>query len=117
MRWPLVVDVPVLFSDKFLQSKEFDLIVPQIQFIFRVWDIRVVEQRRVHTVRIVHKTGDSPGAVLGRMSTCPLVCKRQVLGVQTVQKTLEVPQLQFIDEGSCRWNLLLQVSSIFQCEV
>ena len=29
----------VLFSDKFLQSKEFDLIVPQIQFIFRVWDI------------------------------------------------------------------------------
>ena len=47
VRRPLVVDVPVLFSDKFLQSKEVDLIVPQIQLIFKVWDIPVVEQRRV----------------------------------------------------------------------
>ena len=29
-----VMDVPVLLSDTFLQSKEFDLIAPQIQFIF-----------------------------------------------------------------------------------
>ena len=54
-----VMDVPVLFSDKFLQSKEFDQIVPQIQFIFRVWDIPVVQWRRVHTVQPVLKTGDS----------------------------------------------------------
>ena len=37
-------------SDEFLQSKEFDGLVPQIQFISRVWDIPVVEQRRVRTV-------------------------------------------------------------------
>ena len=36
--------VPVLFS------KEFYRLVPQIQFISRVWDIAVVEQRRVRTV-------------------------------------------------------------------
>ena len=66
MRRPLVVDVSVLFSDKFLQSKELDLIVPQIQFILRVWDFAVVSQRRVRTVQTVQKTGDSPGAVLGR---------------------------------------------------
>ena len=41
---------------------------------------------------------------------------RQVLGVQTVQKTLEAPQLQFIDEGSCRWNLQLQVPAVFSAK-
>ena len=53
------MDVPVLLSDKFLQSKEFDQNVPQIQFIFRVWDIPVVQQRRLRTVQPVQKTGDS----------------------------------------------------------
>ena len=43
-------DVPALFSDKFQQSKEFYRFVPQIQFISRVWDIPVVEQRQVRTV-------------------------------------------------------------------
>ena len=37
-----VMDVPVLLSDKFLQSKEFDQNVPQIQFFFRVWGLPVV---------------------------------------------------------------------------
>ena len=55
----LVMDVPVLLSDKFLQSKEFDQIAPQIQFIFRVWDIPVAQRRRVRTVQPVQKTGDS----------------------------------------------------------
>ena len=40
-----VVDVPVIFIDKFQQSGKFDLIVPQIQFIFRVWDTPVVQHR------------------------------------------------------------------------
>ena len=53
------MDVPVLFSDKFLQSTEFDQNAPQIQFIFRVWDFPVVQQRRLHTVLPVQKTGDS----------------------------------------------------------
>ena len=54
-----VMDVPVLFSDKFLQSTEFDLVAPQIQFISRVRDIPVVQRRRVRTVQPVQKTGDS----------------------------------------------------------
>ena len=59
-------------SDKFLQSKEFDRLVPQIQFFSRVWDIPVVEQRRVRTVHTVQKTGDSPGAVLGEDVDMPV---------------------------------------------
>ena len=54
-----VMDVPVLLSDKFLQFKEFDQNAPQIQFIFRVWDIPVVQQRRLRIVQPVQKTGNS----------------------------------------------------------
>ena len=97
----------MLFSDKFLQSKEFDLIVPQIQF-FRVWDIPVVE----HSANTVQKTGDSPGAVLGMMSTCPLVCNDRVM-VQTVRKTVSVPQVQFIDEGPSRCEHEAKVPAVF----
>ena len=79
-------------SDKFLQSEEFDRLVPQIQFFSRVWDIPVVEQRQVRTVP------NCAEAVLGRMSMRPLLCNDRVM-VQRVQKTVLVPQLQFIDVG------------------
>ena len=71
------VDVPVNISDKFLQSKEFDLIEPQIQFIFRVWDVPVVQQRRARTVHTVQKTGGAPGAVLGEDVDMPVCVQRQ----------------------------------------
>ena len=54
-----VMDVLVLLSDKFLQSKEFDQNAPQIQFIFREWDIPVVQRRRLRTVQPVQKTSHS----------------------------------------------------------
>ena len=44
----LVVDVPVLFSDRFQQFFEF--FVPQVQFLDRMVDIPVVQQRLVPTV-------------------------------------------------------------------
>ena len=53
------------------------------------------------------------GAVLGMVLTCPLLYYNRCLVVQTVQKTLEVPQLHFIDVGSCRWNLQLPVPAVF----
>ena len=81
-----VKEVPVLLSDKFLQSKEFDLIAPQIQFIFRVWDIPVVQRRRVRTVQPVQKTGDSTVPVqFLRAVNKPVVVQRQL-----VQAALEL---------------------------
>ena len=44
----LVVGVPVIFSDKFQQLFEF--FVPQVQFLDRMVDIPVVQQRQVLTV-------------------------------------------------------------------
>ena len=44
----LVVDVPVPFNDKFQQFFEF--FVPQVQFLDRMVDIPVVQQRQVPTV-------------------------------------------------------------------
>ena len=76
-----VMDVPALFSDKFLQSKEFDLVVPQIQFIFRVWDIPVVQRRGARTVQLLQKTGDSTVQVqfLGAVDK-PVVVQRHAPG-------------------------------------
>ena len=68
-------------SDKFLQSTEFHLIVPQIQFIVRVWAIPVVQQRRVCTVQLVQKTGDSTAPVqVLEVVDMPVVVRWQALG-------------------------------------
>ena len=80
--WTPVVDVPVNMQLKFQQFCEFDIPVPQIQFIVRVLDISVVPQRQVQC-STVHG---------------PVVVQRQVPGmVLTVLITVEVPQSQFID--------------------
>ena len=84
----LVVDVPVIISDKFQQSIVYeDVEVPQIQFIDRVVDLSVVLQRRVPTVQTVQKTGEIPQ--LQFLDRCQ---------VGTEQKTVEVPQLQCSDK-------------------
>ena len=60
-------DVPVTISDKFQQSKRFELKVPRIQFILRVCELPVVQLRRVPTVQTVQKRQRfrGSGAVLG----------------------------------------------------
>ena len=75
-----VMDVPVLFSDKFLQSKEFELIVPQIQFIFRVWGHSSC-MRRARTVQPVQRAGDPTVMVqLCRAVDMPVVVQREAPG-------------------------------------
>ena len=71
--------VPVTISDKFQQSKKFELKVPQIHFILRVCELRVVQPRRVPTVQTVQKTQrfHGPGAVLGVVDV-PVVAQRQL---------------------------------------
>ena len=44
------MDVPVNMQLKFQQFYEFDILVPQFQFIVRVLDISAVPQRQVRTV-------------------------------------------------------------------
>ena len=87
-----VVDVPVIFKDKFQQSKRFELKVPQTQFFLRVPDIPVPTQRQVPTVLTLTVQ------VQFLEGLTPVVVQRQVF-VVTVQKTVEVPQLQVIDVG------------------
>ena len=59
----LVVDVPVIISDKFQQSIVYeDVEVPQIQFIDRVVDFSVVLQRRVRTVHLCAEDRRDPTA-------------------------------------------------------
>ena len=70
----LVVAVHALFSDKFQQSKEFYRFVPQIQFISRVWDIPVVEQRQVRTVLNFAEDGRFVRCSFWSMLTRPLLC-------------------------------------------
>ena len=56
----LVVDVPVMISDKFQQSTVYENKVPQFQFVDRVVDFSSLLQRRVPTVQTVQKTGEIP---------------------------------------------------------
>ena len=92
---PLVVDVLVNISDKFLQSKEFDLWVRTVP--------NCAEDRR-----------------FARCSSwedvdAPLLCNDSVM-VQTVQKTVLVPQLQFIDVGSIRCDHTAKVPTVFRTQ-
>ena len=70
----MVVDVPVHFNDKFPQSWEFVLKVPQIQFDLRGWDFPVVTQRQVPTVHTPRS-----GAVLGVVAV-PVVVQQLAPG-------------------------------------
>ena len=72
----------------------------------------VVSRDKYAQCPTVQKIGVSPGAVLGRMSTLPLLCNDSVM-VQTVQKTVLVPQLQFIDVGSIRCDHAAPSSNSF----
>ena len=100
-----VMDVPVLLSDKFLQSKEFDQNAPQIQFIFRVWDNLIVQRRRVRTVQPVKKTGDS----LYLCSSWGLLdmarrCATTGAGMQPVQAALKFHRCRPLAVGAAAWE-------------
>ena len=62
--------------------------------------------RRVPTVQTVHKTGKIAQVfrVLDTVVDMPVVVQRQVLGVTSVQKTVEFPQLKCSD---IRWSMSL----------
>ena len=89
----VVVDVFVIFSDKFQQSKSHENVeVHQIQFIDRVLDLRVVQRSRGTHSATVQKTSEIPQVLfLDRMMTLVVVHR---LVVVTEQKTVVVPQLQ-----------------------
>ena len=112
-----VVDVPVLMQLLFLQSMEHVIMkVPQIQFIVRRCEYSVVPQRRVSTVQAVQKIVEFHRAVLGTVVDAPVVGYDRCLAVQTMQRTVLVPQLQFIDVGSIRCEHAGTSSSSFQRE-
>ena len=73
-----------------IEFKVFHLKVPQIQFILRVRELPVVQQRRVPTVQTVQKTQrfHGPGAVRGRRRCDHAATSAAVL----VLRTVEVPQ-------------------------
>ena len=84
-------------SDKFLQSKEFDRLVPQIQFISRVWDIPVVEQRGVRTVPNCAEDRRFLGAVLGYVVNMPVGVPTTGYGLDSTEYC-GVPQVQYSDK-------------------
>ena len=92
------VDVIVNMQLKFQQFYEFDILVPQIQFIIRVLDISVCHRDRYAQCQTVQGTvNTSQVQFLGGWSR-PAPLQRQVPGmVLTVQITVVVPQLQSTD--------------------
>ena len=76
----LVVDVPVIFSDKFQQSKSYMFLkAPQLQFIDRVVDIPVFRAETcTHSANCAVQRGDPTGAVLGQCLRLALVVSASV---------------------------------------
>ena len=99
-----VMDVPVLLSDKFLQSKEFDQNAPQIQFIFECGTFLLCSG----TVQPVQKAGDSMVLVqiLGLsicLSICLLFMTRGAV-VQLVPAALEFHSCGVLAVGAAAWG-------------
>ena len=118
----LVVGVLVIVSDKFQQLFEF--FVPQVQFLDRMVDIPVVQQRQVLTVffsvlvqffgkvvvpvlcvvRWCRKLWRSPAVAFHRRSsTSPSVLQKQILMVQSIQRIIQTLQLPLV----FRWSMSL----------
>ena len=95
------MDVPVIFNDKFLQSIEFDLVVPPFQLFSGVWDIPVVQRGRVRTVRPVQEAQKIPRYRYSSwwVSTCPSMYNDRRRGAVSAGSS-GVPQLQ----SSGVWN-------------
>ena len=93
-RWTTVVDVPVIMQLEFQQSFE-TVEVSQIQFLHRLPDIPVATQRQVLIVQTVQETGDSSAQRVA--ADIPVNCrdKFQQFTLQTLQKTVDFPQVQF----------------------
>ena len=68
-------DVLVIVQFEFQQSKGLELKVSQIQFILRVCELLVVQQRRVPTVQTLQKRRDSTVQLqfLGEVVDAPVV--------------------------------------------
>ena len=99
----LAVDVPVIMQLENQQSKYENLDVLQFLFIDRVLDIPVVTQTSVRAVqKLCRKPSRFHGCSSWALSTRPLLCNDRCLECGTVLKTVEVPQSQLIDVGSCR---------------
>ena len=82
------------------------------------WDTPVVVQRQLIGFDSAENCGASAvavGAVLGKLLTCPFVFNDTL--VQTVQKTVLVPQVQFIDVGSSRCEHAAKVPASFSAKV
>ena len=101
------MDVPAIKQLKYQQSFFEFLDVPQIQHRDRYAQCKLCRKPAFHSAVLGSSLRDcaencggsavAVGAVLGTVLTCPLLYYNRCLVVQTVQKTLEVPQLQFID--------------------
>ena len=87
-----VVDVPVIFSDKFQQSKSYMFLKePPIQFIDRAGPPCCATETFTHSAN-VQKTGEIPQLLfLDKVDDMPVVV------LKTLLKPVETPQVQFLD--------------------
>ena len=84
-----VMDVPVIMQLEFQQSFFETVEVPQTRFLDRLPDIPVAAtQRQVLTVQAVQKTRRFHSAACCGRRSCEFT-------LQTVQKTVDFPQVQF----------------------
>ena len=112
--FPVVVQRQVPAIQKVQKTGE----VPQVQYIDRIMDLPVVKRHLEPTIQTEQKTAEVRDAqnldqvidmhvetqqqlstlLIGTAVDVPVMAHRQVHSIQRVQKTVEVPQIQFIDK-------------------
>ena len=81
------------------QIRDVSVEVPQLQFIDKVIDISVVEQRAIHMDRTAQKTTEIRQLPpIEQVVDVPVVLVVQVPQVQVVEETVEIPQLQVVEK-------------------
>ena len=92
---PQFADVPVLFSDKFQQSKKFEFMVPQTQFIDDVWTHSLCNRDR-YVVFWYRKLWLFRSCSSSLAVNIPFVPQMLIPMVQSAQQIKEIPQLLLI---------------------
>ena len=99
----------LLFSDKFQQSKKFEFMVPQTQFIDDVWTLSMCNRDR-YVVFWYRKLWLFRSCSSSLAVNIPFVPQTPIPMVQSAQQIMEIPQLLLIlvvdvpVAGSCRFS-------------
>ena len=101
------MDAPVIINDESQQSKKFEFLVPQTQFIDDVWTFSLCNDRYV--VFWCRKLWSFRSCCSSLAVDIPFVPQMRIPMVQSAQQIMEILQLLLIFGGRCSCCRIVQI--------